>query len=333
MANNLTMMCSQRRRQQLFNMPPIRVELQPSPYQQGYTQRQIDMRRKVEILKYNPILQGNQTNSLTKAERWAQIVGGATQRRSAIQTPSRETSCPDDDYLHIPTSSSDVPGPVIDLYLENGVPLYNYIKTGDPYSELPPETQKAWSISYTMDNVANENTDNPLLSLYIRDVEDSTLYDRYTLTTPVFYYIDGSCNTVPTGQLKMSDNNFQFKMLYGTSNVLVETPIITFNPIDVDISLNNTGAFTAKVFVGMLTVSNIVIQPQYRFIYDLYFHIDITTAFVNVADANNTTTYTSKFIVNPTSGSTVTTGGCTVTTSSSETFVAPTEATLLVKNS
>ena len=332
MANNLTLTCSQRKRQQLFNMPPVRVELQTSPYQQGYTQRQLDMRRKVEILKYNPILQGNQTNSLTKAERWAQIVNGATQRRSAVATPAGQSLCPDDDYLHIPTSSSDVPGPAIDLYLEDGVPLYNYIKTGDPYSELPPETPEAWSISFTMDNVANENSDNPLLSLFIRDIEDSTTYDTYTLRTPVCYSISGSCgDDVPTGVLQLSDNNFQFKMLYGTSDVLIETPIITFNPIDVNISFISPGPFRAKVFVGMLTVSNIVIQPQYRFIYDLYFHIDITTAFVNTVD-NDKASYTTQFIVNPTSGAPLTTN-CTTTSASSETFIAPTEATLLVKNS
>jgi len=331
MANNLTLTCNQRRRQQLFNQHPVRVELQPSPYQNGYTQRQLDMRRKVEILKYNPILQGNQTNSLTKAERWAQIVNGATQRRSAIASPAGQSLCPDDDYLHIPTTSSDVPGPAIELYLEDGVPLYNYIKTGDPYSELPPETPDPWSISFTMDNVANENSDNPLLSLYIRDIEDSTTYDTYTLTTPVCYSISGTCTTIPSGVLKLTDNNFQFKMLYGTSDVLVETPIITFNPIDVNIILSSTGAFSAKVFVGMLTVSNIVIQPQYRFIYDLFFHIDITTAFVNDTDANKAT-YTTQFIVNPTSGTTLTTG-CTTSSASSETFVAPTEKTLFVKNS
>ena len=333
MANNLTLICNQRRRQQLFNIPPIRVELQTSPYIGGFTQRQLDMRRKVEILKYNPILQGNQTNSLTRSERWSQIVNGFTQRRSSIQT-NNNTLCPNDDFIHIPTSSSDVPGNVIDLYLEPNVPLYNYIKNSDPYSILPPIDTIPWSISFTFNNSTNENTDNQLLSLYIRNIEDSTTYDTYTLTTPISYDITGYCNKILSGKLRLINNNMVFKMLYGDSNVLIGTPTISFNPGIVDLSLNSIGNFSAKLYVGNLIVSNINIIPQYRFIYDLKFHLDITSSFTSTSDsiASNLTNYNVKFIVNLSPNTNVFTN-CSTTYNPIDTYITPTNSNIIIKNS
>jgi hypothetical protein len=334
MANNLTLICNQRKRQQLFNIPPIRVELQTSPYLNGFTQSQLDMRRKVEILKYNPVLQGNQTNSLTRSERWAQIVNGFTQRRSSLQTTNRDTSCPDDDFLHIPTSSSDVPGKVVDLYLDPNVPLYNYIKSGDPYSILPPEDTIPWSVSFTTNNTTDENTDNEVLALYIRSIEDSTNSDIFTLTTPIAYYITGTCTTVPTGKLRLMNNNMEFKMLYGDSNVLVDTPSISFNPGIMDISLNSIGNFSAKLYVGNLIVSNIDIVPQYKFIYDLKFYFDITSSFTVAGDsiANNLSNFKVQYIVNLSSNTRSLTN-CSTTYIPVDTFRAPTNSNILVKNS
>jgi hypothetical protein len=75
--------CQQRKKQLVFNVPPPRYT-PISPYDGIYTQSQLDMRRKAEILKYNNTASSTKTNSLTKAERWAQVVNG----RSAINYPS-----------------------------------------------------------------------------------------------------------------------------------------------------------------------------------------------------------------------------------------------------
>ena len=76
MASNIVFdFCQQRSKLQLFNQPIIRLELQKSPYDK-YTKAQLDMRRKAEILKYAPIQQTNQTNNVTKKQKWAQLVNG-----------------------------------------------------------------------------------------------------------------------------------------------------------------------------------------------------------------------------------------------------------------
>lgn len=101
---------------------PTRTELQKSPYP-TFTQYQLDMRRKVEILKYIPTTVSTQTNSDTKSQKWSKLV----------QKNSNKKTCIINDNIRVPTSSSDVPGPVIDLYYDPNVPLYNYaVKVDSP---------------------------------------------------------------------------------------------------------------------------------------------------------------------------------------------------------
>lgn len=108
--------CSTRKTLQLTTIP--RVELQPSPYINGITQQQLDMRRKVEILKYNSSKSSSQTNSLTRNQIFSKIVSG------------NFTPCPaDSGSKRVSTTASDVPGPPMDLFEDPNIPLYNYVLT------------------------------------------------------------------------------------------------------------------------------------------------------------------------------------------------------------
>lgn len=136
--------CLQRQNSQLTHIPFTRLELQPSPYDISlngtrlYTKRQLDMRRKVEILKYNPSTQSTQTNAITKAQKFIQVVKGSvkplSQTTIASITNDGVPPCQQDQYIPTPTSSCNVPGPIILLYEEENVPLYNYIKNPNAYA-------------------------------------------------------------------------------------------------------------------------------------------------------------------------------------------------------
>lgn len=136
------LLCAQltaKRQLQLTTIPPTRVELQKTPYT-DYTKYQLDMRRKAEILKYNSNSQGSKTNNMTKAQKWAGVVNGngpvKQSRINALINSNNNNSCPNDALIPTPTSSSDVPGPIILLIDDETVPLYNYNKNVDPYSIL-----------------------------------------------------------------------------------------------------------------------------------------------------------------------------------------------------
>lgn len=134
---SISSICQERLIAQLNNKPPPRNELQPSPYELGFTKMQLDMRRKVEILEYKPVKTNSQTNTLTKSQRWSHFVrnGGRASQTVISQIANNEAPvaevCPQDRFIPKPTSASDVPGPIMDLVYDPNVPLYNYKQVGE----------------------------------------------------------------------------------------------------------------------------------------------------------------------------------------------------------
>jgi hypothetical protein len=97
-----------------------RVNLQNSPYDLSFanppfTQSQLDMRRKAEILKYNSTQKNTQTNAPTKKEVFSQIMRGSY-KQCNVDTRSTLVS----------TTASNIPGRPMYLFEDTNVPLYNY---------------------------------------------------------------------------------------------------------------------------------------------------------------------------------------------------------------
>jgi hypothetical protein len=103
--------CTNRSKQNIAG----RTELQESPYQNGVTQQQLNMRRKAEILKYNSTKSSTQTNGITKNQLFSKIV-------STNYTPCSV----DANNKPVSTSSSGIPGPPMYLFEDPNVTLYNY---------------------------------------------------------------------------------------------------------------------------------------------------------------------------------------------------------------
>ena len=131
---NIDNICTQRRLKMLFNVPPTRFTPE-SPYkynssgQLQFTKHQLDMRRKVEILKHDK--SSTKGNKQTKKEQWAHINSRKYSVRKIIGNASLSpgaTVVSSVDCSTVPTSSkkTDVPGPDIVLQLDKSVPLYNY---------------------------------------------------------------------------------------------------------------------------------------------------------------------------------------------------------------
>lgn len=132
MSNVMFNICQQRLQNQINHVPGPRNELQPSPYELGFTQTQLDMRRKVEILEYKATRQNTKTNNFTRSQKWSQFIrNGSGASQSVLnqiannQRPIDEL-CPNDRFIPKPTYYSDVPGPIIDLVYDPNVPLYKY---------------------------------------------------------------------------------------------------------------------------------------------------------------------------------------------------------------
>jgi hypothetical protein len=164
--SGINQLIMQKRARALIHIPPSRFNL-VSPYPL-FTQSQLDMRRKVEILKYNGNKQNTKTNNLTKKEKWALLSKGKSNSQTSQYTISNDLSyntCASDLTKPTLTSSCDVPGSLIYLQYDPDVPLYNYnvIRTFG----TEQQTEPLWNIytnnilDFLVSNSNTANTDLP----------------------------------------------------------------------------------------------------------------------------------------------------------------------------
>jgi hypothetical protein len=289
--NLLFNICQQRRRAQLFAIPPTRAELEDTPYNNPsmgivYTQYDIDMRRKAEILKYSSNKVSTQTNSLTKNEKFSLLVRGFSQSipLASANESTIQRACPNDAVILTPTSSSDVPGPVIMLFDNESVPLYKYINPTYTrnYSSLPENNTYPWSIEYNENiqyTIANEY--KTFSSIYIRESVTQPL-TTFQLNIPISIYVSGSIlNTGSNNSISIRISDVNFVVFYNDTDVTTSysntAPTIVKNLTDLSFNVNEkTGLFSASQYVGNLSINNITLGTTIGSVYDLKLSFNYT---------------------------------------------------------
>ena len=129
--SNISSSCQNQRKQrsQFFFYEAgssVRFEM-TSPYVRDssgnliYTPKQLDMRRKAEILKYVKPNNGN-----VRKNKFSQLAMLSNKNKNKIR-------CPHDNRPR-PTSSSDVPGKIINLHEDPNVPLYKYFPVNQQFN-------------------------------------------------------------------------------------------------------------------------------------------------------------------------------------------------------
>jgi hypothetical protein len=283
----------------LFSTPPSRVELQTSPYPQ-YSQHQLDMRRKAEILRYNSNTQSTQTNSLTKAEKWGQLISGKYQPSAYPQIIGTTTSinpttgkysysqyinkittvdCSSDELIPTPTSSCGIPGPITYLIRDVKVPLYNFATNVDAYAILPPpQTPSKWK-SYISSDIAFYNgMETGLFTLSIGNSIDESAY-TYNVQVPIgfFFYGTDISDTQLNKHLMYSDNVLNvpsdFSSLVdmnvyynGDALTLSRSPVISITNVSTRIigfDISFTPIYTNDNYSGTLYYGLLNIQNLY----------------------------------------------------------------------
>ena len=205
-----TTICYRMNQLMKFPNPPTRISLQ-TPYSRTnpkgtsnenseiYTQAQLDMRRKAEILKYAGSQKSNYIGQLTRKQKFSQIVRGVRPNQRAEQI---NTDCES-----VPTLStrSGVPGKPMMLFLDKRVPLYNYATNIRSYSTLPvvqpfpfrvflfdgidailPNTPTKFAGVEILDKIPNAVTTFELSIPYT--IVDATTFD----TTPILEVLYGN---------------------------------------------------------------------------------------------------------------------------------------------
>lgn len=324
---------TQRRAYLLGRTPFVRNET-VSPYP-TFTKMQLDMRRKVEVLKYKK--NSTQARSLTAKEKQAQILRG--------NYTGNVLYCADDKNIPVKTSSSDVPGPIITLQEDPSVPLYNYITNQFSPAVSFTESEEKWSLSIlpnvTVADSTTTDTDTIIATLLVKDAIDNTTY-YYTYSTPYVLTIEG--NNIPidaSGEtISITINNPKIKVLYQSSELANSQSNTNSNfvtsientsvevKLEPDSSNTNTFSYSAQIYLGTITLSNIYVDTYPGISYNFALEYSITkqidtdnnpVSIISSEDINTTTTNTTvNIITNLDNYSVLASSECIITTPTEE---------------
>ena len=326
MSNYLFGLCNPKRNITAFTNPPARVELQNNPYSieipdplnrtqtRLITQYDLNMRRKVEILKYNSTKVSTQTNSLTKSQKWSNVVSNKSSyvvgsssskliHKSTIDCPGKPT----------PSNHSDIPGDVIMLYQNDDVPLYNYNVDMFSHSVLPPSTLKDWlndfgTNVYIYDSAFLMKSKYLIYStvsnIFIQNVD--TTYYSYSLTTPVAFTFSGSYTPPEEATITLHIEELYLTIYYNGSIVgnkiypnkqQFQNTNYIFKISQTSTNTNKIG-FKATVFLTNLRWDCIKLINKSNFTYSLNLNVSYTlTSSTNVVlDPANNINYNGNFM-------------------------------------
>lgn len=210
-----------------------------------------------------------------------------------------------DNMIPTPTSSSGVPGPVINLIRDLDVPLYNYKSSIDTanYGIIPPINTKFIDYRIETDILASNNTSTTIFSLNIINANDIGGYFNFEI--PLSMYFSGkniiqntsTSYNFDTETVSMVINVPTISVYYSASNVILNNEYdISFNGrhnVSFDLSLNSTtnnfSEFSGEIYIGVLKVNKLFLYTQPGYIYTIKFNNFITD---NTSDS---TLYSSYF--------------------------------------
>jgi hypothetical protein len=277
-----------------FNIPPPRYTPQ-NPYEDGFTKEQLDMRRKVEILKYNK----SSNYRITKAQSWVQVVNGNFQRRTYSKSYLNRLTTEDRDCENIVTYSTgaNIPGPQIPLYLDKNVPLYNYNTQRNVQGINNINEVDMWRTKYDTDLISYSPT---IYTLNIRPPIDNTQY-KFSVNTSFGIYVRGISNSLASRPFKISISltSSSVKVRFGGQYLSNIAPIIS-SPGTINISGNvtSTGNFAGAIYLGNIIMSNIVLYTSNGNTYDIILEPIISATFDDGSTSTITNNITAQLYTN-----------------------------------
>jgi hypothetical protein len=268
--------------------PPVRYN-PISPYP-AYTPTELDMRRKAEILQYNK--NSSKGSKLTRAQKYA---GAMNQRKSGVVQPACVYG-PNNLYKPTPTSSSDVPGPVIMLQYNPSIPLYKYANNVDNHGAIDKDVSGKWSYYFSPDVHNQTGVEKSLVNMVIENVDE--YLTPVTITVPIGIYINGTSTSVP-GNVYI--NNVTVAVYYNNVAINVGTPTITIDGFaslssrSVNYSINSA-PYNGVKYIGNLIVSNLNLPTQSGYVYEIRFTFNMVAGstlnagvYANISSNNNAT--------------------------------------------
>lgn len=297
---------AQRRNIALYNVPITRLTL-ISPYPE-FTKSQLDMRRKVEILKYSNNASTTKTNNLTKKQYYALLANGSTQNYSqnAILSSPIISTCSIDAQLPTLTSSCDVPGPSMILQYDPSVPLYNYITNKQTFPDQNLVSDVVYneyttnfihflennSITLPADITSSiQKRSSPIgVIIFTSNAVSTSKYTTFTISSPLALWVNFVCglglsdsngniiqtprSLADTDEISMNITNINLTVAYnGKAIVLPSSPILSstlgLNDLRFQGKNISIGQNYGIQYIGMLNIKNLQLPFATNTIYDI----------------------------------------------------------------
>uniref|UniRef100_A0A6C0B6P0 Uncharacterized protein n=1 Tax=viral metagenome TaxID=1070528 RepID=A0A6C0B6P0_9ZZZZ len=204
--------------------------------------------------------------------------------------------CPDN--YPTPTSSSGVPGPIMNLYYDANVPLVYYNTNFQSYGITNPNNKDPWNVVTNNDIFFSDTISNLFMNLIINNAINKYAYS-YTIQTPISIYFTATVNSdIPDGLINLPNNAINIDTInvftyYNGKQITYQTqPIISLNndeTIQFDIALNKrfvsqqsyndkgllvdtsyyNNTITGRYFLGNLKISGLYLLTSPSYIYDI----------------------------------------------------------------
>jgi hypothetical protein len=186
------------------------------------------------------------------------------------------------DMIPVPTTSSDVPGPPINLIRDVTIPLYNY---NNPITYGIQNTETNDKYNYIIENniLFNNNIENKLFSLNIINNNDN-YSNKFGFDVPISISFQNNTTANLSNDLISKFNNITINLsnivlnvYYNNSAVYSRTLVPNVPNIDISLNsssnntLNNkiTTSFSGSIYIGILNIRNVLLYTQPGYVYDI----------------------------------------------------------------
>jgi hypothetical protein len=178
------------------------------------------------------------------------------------------------DMIPVPTTSSDVPGPPINLIRDVTIPLYNY---NNPITYGIQNTETNDKYNYIIENniLFNNNIENKLFSLNIINNNDN-YSNNFGFDVPISISFQNNTTANLSNDLISKFNNITINLsnivlnvYYNNSAVYSSTLVPNFPNINISLINTITTSFSGSIYIGILNIRNVLLYTQPGYVYDI----------------------------------------------------------------
>jgi len=236
-----------------------------------YSQEDLNMRRKAEVLKYS-------TKDYNKQKK---------QNYSFLaKKNTKNKPCPTSNNAK-PSSSSGVPGPIVQLFENTNIPLYNYKDTSKQFtfSNIPFDNFKRIFDTFPFYNIDTaNNTYVNLMDIIILNPNNNQFQFDFSIPISFEYTADfsgiSSISDVTACQIAIfssvldimysdtliSSNNIPYR-----TNPSLDSDIVSSTKsLSIDFAESTVGKVKVRQYIGNIILKNVTVQTVTQYVYTLF---------------------------------------------------------------